>query len=163
MAGMDCARLLIWEERPMQSPLSTGGRPPDVDAAGPRVVILDDDPDILEILGSVLEDEGYRVDGCQKAEEALVYVGREPTDLVILDIRFEGWDRGWEILEALKRGHRTRDVAVLVCSSRLRALRDHALLMNFYGVRAIMKPFDLDEVIGAVRGAIRRRASPARS
>jgi DNA-binding response OmpR family regulator len=143
----------------MQSTLSTRGRRPDVDPTRPRVVILDDDPDILEILGGLLEDEGYRVERCRKADEALTVVGREPTDLVILDIRFEGWDRGWEILEKLKRNERTRRVAVLVCSGRLRALRDHALLMSFYGVRAIMKPFDLDEVTGAVRGVMRQRAT----
>jgi DNA-binding response OmpR family regulator len=147
----------------MQAPSSTTAPPPKTDSPRPRVVILDDDPDILEILGSVLEDEGYRVDTCRKADEALAFVGREPTDLVILDIRFEGWDRGWDILEELKHDKDTRDVAVLVCSGRLRALRDHALLMNFYGVRAIMKPFDLDEVVAAARRAVGRQASGARS
>ncbi|HPM75614.1 MAG TPA: sigma-54 dependent transcriptional regulator [bacterium] len=64
-----------------------------------RILIVDDEPDIRETLGGILEDEGYRVRSVSSGEEAIKAVGVERPDLVMLDI----WMPGMDGLDTLKK------------------------------------------------------------
>jgi two-component system nitrogen regulation response regulator NtrX len=66
-----------------------------------RILIVDDEPDIRETLGGVLEDEGYAVKAVASGEDALRVIRHEPPDLVMLDIWMPGID-GLQTLAKLK-------------------------------------------------------------
>ncbi|MHA1569270.1 MAG: sigma-54-dependent transcriptional regulator [Alphaproteobacteria bacterium] len=66
-----------------------------------QILIVDDEPDICQTLGGILEDEGYRVVSVPSGEKALEVIGNHPPDLVFLDIWMPGMD-GLETLEKIK-------------------------------------------------------------
>jgi DNA-binding response OmpR family regulator len=123
----------------------------------PRILLVEDNRDLVDVLTRNLEDEGYCPRAATRADEALALAAREPFDLVILDIGLPGGD-GFAVLEALRaRGDATR---VLILSARgLQAdkLRGFRLGADDY----VTKPFGVLELLARV-AALLRRACAAR-
>ena len=71
--------------------------------AGPRVLVVDDEPDFVETLVKRLERRGFEVAGVGSGQEALLLLGREHFDVVILDVMMPGMD-GIETLREIKLG-----------------------------------------------------------
>jgi DNA-binding response OmpR family regulator len=73
----------------------------------PKVLIVDDDPDIVDSLKLVLAAEGYAVAAATSREEAMRGVEQEKPDLIILDVMMEQPDDGFAMAQELRRlGHR---------------------------------------------------------
>ena len=70
--------------------------------ARPLVDVLDDDEGLLELMATILEDEGYAVEGRRQWQGALKLVRQVRSDVVILDVVFGREPIGWHVLEALK-------------------------------------------------------------
>ena len=87
--------------------------PPTADA--PKVVVVDDTAEVLELIVSVLADEGYAVVGCRDATRATATVLQETPALVILDLRMAGVD-DWQVLAELRAEPRTAAVPIIICS-----------------------------------------------
>jgi CheY-like chemotaxis protein len=68
----------------------------------PRILVVDDESDVLLFLFDVLSSSGFRVDGSSSAPDALGYIARRIPDLVLADVRMPGMD-GLELLERIKR------------------------------------------------------------
>ena len=77
-----------------------------------RILIVDDEPLVLEVLRDVLTSEGFTVSQAPRAELALEMLGREPHALVLCDIRMPGMD-GFELLKAVRRSHPGTDVIMM--------------------------------------------------
>ena len=77
-----------------------------------RILIVDDEPDICETLGGILEDEGYAVQSVSTGEQAVQAVSDEPPDLIILDIWMPGMD-GLEALEKIREINPTLQVIMI--------------------------------------------------
>jgi CheY-like chemotaxis protein len=71
-------------------------------AERPRILCIDDDPDILSYLEVVLEGEGFEFTGAASAEEGLQTYKRSAPDLIILDLMMEEVDAGTEFVKDLK-------------------------------------------------------------
>lgn len=113
-----------------------------------KILFIEDDPDIYEILNIVFDEEGYEVIGFRSAispdEIALIH-----PDLVLLDVRIIGSEKtGAEICEALKSRAGTQSLPVLLLSAE-RDLENIAKRSGADGV--IHKPFGLSELISGVR------------
>ena len=67
------------------------------------VLVVDDEPDIRDLVRINLEQAGHRVVTAADGDEALASVRREPPDALFLDVRMPGTD-GWTVLEELKAG-----------------------------------------------------------
>jgi DNA-binding response OmpR family regulator len=80
-----------------------------------KIMIIDDDPDILDSVGLLLEFEGYRVEKSSSAS-SLFLTGTDLPDLVLLDIWLSGTD-GRDICKNLKQKTSTRDIPVLLISA----------------------------------------------
>lgn len=76
-----------------------------------KIMVVDDEPDIVYIVGELLKKNGYEVVGATSGEEALKKIHREKPDLVLLDIMMPGID-GWETCRQIKEGEDTRDILV---------------------------------------------------
>ena len=128
-----------------------------MDAANPAgtVVIVDDTPELLDLIDSLLTDEGYRVIPCQQGVEAHAVIARERPGLVILDLRMGGVAE-WEVLDALKADDATTDIPVIVCSGAVDELRAAEPRLRALGCDILIKPFDIDDLIRRVERSIRR-------
>ena len=124
-------------------------------AAGPRIVVVDDDPAIVRAVTAVLEAEGYQVEGVRDQRQALRAVLEDPPALVVLDVNMPGLD-GWEVCDILRRQSHTRDVPVLFLTGRA-DVRDQITAMQVGGSDYVTKPFRPEELRAKVQAWVRRR------
>jgi two-component system KDP operon response regulator KdpE len=110
-----------------------------------KVLIVDDDTDIVTLLEQVLSDEGYDV-RTAIGEGALRVAADEHPTVILLDIMMPGMD-GVEVSQRLRADARTRDIPIVAMSASHR-LRDRAREMQVDGLLA--KPFDLDELLAQI-------------
>jgi DNA-binding response OmpR family regulator len=119
---------------------------PDASVADGRILVVDDDVAILEIVADVLEFEGYQVETATDGAQALEAVEQAPPRLVLLDMRMPHLD-GWAFARILReRGIR---LPILVMT----AARDASSWAHEIGAEGYLaKPFDIGELLDAVRG-----------
>ena len=110
-----------------------------------RVLVVDDEADILELVREVLSDEGYDVDTALTGEAALAITRERRPDLILLDVKLPGAD-GWEVLAEL-RAAAGPQTPVVVMTAGFDA-QDRALGGGAQGYLA--KPFELDDLLSAV-------------
>jgi CheY-like chemotaxis protein len=118
---------------------------PGVAGARPRVVVIDDSPEFLDLIRDVLEAEHEVV--TYNVVRSIEEIAASDPDLLLIDLHSSGPAgglTGWEIL-ALARSHpELRDVPAIMCSADLAALREDRVRLLAYGdVQLIAKPFDV--------------------
>jgi len=131
-------------------------KPPAVAAAGDRVLVVDDEPDIVALIAYHLAKAGYRVSTAATGNDALDAAQRERPALVILDLMLPGLS-GYDVLEQLRASENTSGVGVLMLTARREEfdrIRGLALGADDY----LTKPFSPQELVLRV-GAILRRMS----
>jgi two-component system OmpR family response regulator len=117
-----------------------------------RVLVVDDEPDLLEVLGAVLRYEGWLVRTAADGAAA-VNVAREfRPDAVLLDVMLPDLD-GFEVLRRLRA--ESPDVCVLFLTAR-DAVEDRIAGITAGGDDYVTKPFSLEEVVARLRGLLRR-------
>jgi len=97
-------------------------RPRDLEAPLRRILIVDDDEDILQLMSFVLQDEGYAVECARDGWAALHQISSSTLDLVLLDLMMPGLD-GWGVLARLERVPHPPVVVVSARPDPARALR----------------------------------------
>ena len=128
----------------------------------PRLLVINDDTPFLGLMQTLLaEEEGYEVIVRKQWDDAYEFVKEQRPDLVILDIVMNGEERGWTILNLLTLDPETRPIPVLVCSAAIHSLQQHAPFLEKHGIRALPKPFDLDELLSAIEESLASRPDPA--
>jgi len=100
---------------------------------------VDDDAEVREVVATVLEDDGYRVDTASNGAEALSKAGQHPPDAVILDARMPVMD-GWAFLARWRARPAKHRPPVLVVSSA----RDWRTALDRGAQAYLSKPFDID-------------------
>lgn len=114
----------------------------------PSLLVIDDEPDILEALTFLFEDEGYRVQASEKGDsaESLLDGNGEFPDLIILDVLLSGKD-GRLICRALKRHAATAHIPVVMISAHPNAEQS----IKDVGADAfVAKPFSIDDILATV-------------
>ena len=113
------------------------------------IVIVDDNPNNLQVLSSLLQQEGYKVRPALSGELALRAITASIPDLVLLDIRMPGMD-GYETCRHLKARPETADIPVIFISA-LNEGDDKLAAFAAGGVDYVSKPFQTAEVLARVR------------
>ena len=118
------------------------------DAVGKRILIIEDDPDILEILGIIFQEEGYEVILSETGDETAIIHLIIP-DIVLLDVRLERSAKNGDVLCAeLKSQPATHQLPVLLLSAE----RDIKQICVECGANGyIAKPFDITALVLKVR------------
>jgi two-component system, OmpR family, alkaline phosphatase synthesis response regulator PhoP len=113
-----------------------------------RVLVVDDDPDVVAICSLVLESEGYEVAAALNGSEAVdkVKKGEGEIDVVLLDVMMPVID-GLTVCKMVKRDPRTRDLPVIIMSAS-EVLREKGVACHADAV--IPKPFDIDRLVDTV-------------
>jgi len=120
-----------------------------------RILVVDDDPEILSLLRRGLAYEGYIVDEAKDGKEALAKANVSPPDLVILDVMMPGLD-GLEVCQRLRQ---VGDVPILMLSAK-RTVPDRIAGLDRGADDYLVKPFAFDELLARIR-VLLRRSRPA--
>ena len=116
-----------------------------------RILVVDDEVGIRELVGTYLRNEGYTVDEAVDGETALARLRQHRPDLVVLDLRLPGID-GYDVLREIRR-----DSAVYVIVLTARAEETDKLIGLELGADDYMtKPFSPRELVARVRAVLRR-------
>ncbi|MCF7506393.1 MULTISPECIES: response regulator transcription factor [Vibrio] len=116
-----------------------------------RVLVVDDDIQLCELLGEVLENEGYHVDTVHCGESALEFIQSHPVDLVLLDVMLPNLS-GIQVARRICQRFAT---PILM----LTALNDDASMLDGYQAGAdqyIAKPFNVPELLTRIKVILRR-------
>lgn len=115
-----------------------------------KILIIDDEPDFLEVTAFRLESSGYRVAKALNYEEAFASIEKERPDLVLLDLMMPGKD-GYEVCNELKTREDTAGIPIILFTakqfqkSRLKANASFLAADDY-----ILKPFDPAELLAKI-------------
>ena len=123
-----------------------------------RILVVEDEPDLLAGLAKALREEGYAVDTALDGEEGLYKAQSWDYDALVLDVMLPRLD-GWQVLAGLRKKKKT---PVLMLTARDRSA-DRVRGLDSGADDYVVKPFDLPELLARLRALIRRGASQARS
>ena len=121
-------------------------------ARTPRILVVDDEPSILETVAGVLRDEGFEIDTATTAQGAMSTAVACRPDMIVLDVMLPDFD-GIEIARRLRADGRT--VAILFLTAR-DSVEDRVIGLRIGGDDYMTKPFSLDELVERVRAILRR-------
>jgi len=116
-----------------------------------KILVVDDDPTMVKLINVNLKLNNYSVVEATSGEQALDVLGKEPLDLVVLDIMMPGVD-GWEVLKRIRGDNETREMPVILVTAKTQdsdVIRGWELGADEY----VIKPFNpllLVEVIKMV-------------
>jgi DNA-binding response OmpR family regulator len=110
-----------------------------------RVLVVDDEPNIRQVLVYVLEDEGYRVEEAQDGEAALALIERRHPDVIILDMKMPGMD-GWQFVSRYRELYDHKAPIIVLTAAPDAARRGDDVSADSY----VPKPFDLDVLLERV-------------
>jgi len=116
-----------------------------------RILVVDDEPQILRAMGTNLKARGYQVDLAPTGEAALTLAARHHPDVVVLDLGLPGMD-GIDVIRGL-RGWSS--VPIVVLSVR-ETERDKVTALDAGADDYVTKPFGMDELLARLRAALRR-------
>ncbi|MBI5772728.1 MAG: response regulator transcription factor [Verrucomicrobia bacterium] len=119
-----------------------------------RILVVEDEPDLLRGLAKSLREEGYAVDTSADGEEGLYKAENWDYDAILLDVMLPRLD-GWELLRRLRKSKKT---PVLLLTAR-DAARDRVRGLDTGADDYVVKPFDLMELFARLRALIRRTAN----
>jgi DNA-binding response OmpR family regulator len=125
-----------------------------IELAPKRILVVDDDTSVREMLAQVLQEEGYAVQAIANVSEAVEATIRLQIDLVVLEVEMGGED-GWSILEKLKR--ETNCWILLMTAAKINQFRS-ALSLRVNAV--LEKPFDFPRFLATVRDILAGHRQP---
>lgn len=129
--------------------------------AAPLVLVVDDEPDIRQLVRRMLEARGLAVELASDGDEALAQAGRLVPDLVLLDAMLPKV-HGFDVCRRLQASARTRHVPVIMMTAIYRGWRFAQDARESYGAHDyVEKPFRVDDLLRRVDGALRGRGGPA--
>lgn len=133
---------------------------PNADSQVPRVLVVDDETHILQVLSLKLRNAGYHVITAMDGEEALEVVRDDPPDLVITDFQMP-YMTGLELCRAMAADERTAAIPVLMLTARGYTLDDRDLEVG--NIREVVhKPFSPRAVLDLVRTWLRPSDRPTK-
>ncbi len=113
------------------------------------ILIVDDNPKNLQVLGNILKQEGYKLAAATNGPQALEFALKKGPDLILLDIMMPGMD-GFEVCERLKNEPTVRDVPVIFLSARTET-ESAAKSFEKGAVDYVSKPFNTKELLARVK------------
>ena len=127
--------------------------------AAPRVLVVEDERNIRDLVCLHLGLEGYTCEGLANGQEALARTGRERFDLLVLDLMIPGLD-GVALCRAVRRGGPNHDVPILMLTAR-REESDKVVGLESGADDYLTKPFGVRELVARARALLRRPRQPA--
>ena len=125
---------------------------------GERILLVEDEPDIAEIVQYNLVKQGYQVDVHGRGDTALEAVRRRPPDLILLDLMLPGLD-GLEMTRILKRDATTAGIPLVMLTAKGEEV-DRIVGLELGADDYLTKPFSPRELVLRIKAVLRRRGVP---
>lgn len=120
-----------------------------------KILVVDDEQDLCEILQFNLQNQGYEVETANSAEEAMDMLSRTSIpDLVLLDVMMEGMS-GFQMAQQMKHTPGLEQIPVIFCTAK-DSENDTLTGFNLGADDYISKPFRLSEVVARIRAVLKR-------
>jgi len=117
-----------------------------------RILIVDDEPDLLSVLRFALEADGFEVLEATDGERGLELARRESPDLMVLDLMLPRMD-GYKVCRALKFDERYRRIVIVILSART-GETDRRLAFDLGADAYVTKPYDVRALVGDIRNRL---------
>jgi len=122
-----------------------------------RVLCIEDEPEMIELIHLILSRAGYEVLGAESGAEGLELLEKEDVDLVLLDLMMPEMD-GWEVYQRLKANERTRDIPVIIVTAKAQRI-DRVLGLYIVGADDyITKPFSPRDLLNSIEQVLAKHA-----
>ena len=118
-----------------------------------RVLLVDDDPGVSEVIGLLLEREGYAVESAATLKEALTRVDTRAPDVVVTDLKLPD-GTGLDVIAVLRGRHPGLPIVMITSYS---SMESAIAALRAGAVDYVIKPFNNDEFLRAVARALNRR------
>jgi signal transduction histidine kinase/DNA-binding response OmpR family regulator len=125
------------------------------DSDGPRVLLIEDDPQSAELLRTQMTHAGYRVDVAPSGEAGLSYADTAPPDAIVLDVALPGID-GFEVIRQLKADHRLTGIPVFFVT----IIDERQAGLALGAADYFVKPVDQAALLGALARATAAKSTP---
>lgn len=119
-----------------------------------KILVVEDDKDIVKMLDYNLKKEGFRVLTAFDGENGLALANRDLPDLVILDLMLPGMD-GLEVCKALKKESKTSSIAIIMLTAKSQE-SDKVIGLELGADDYVVKPFSPRELIARIKAVLRR-------
>jgi CheY-like chemotaxis protein len=126
------------------------------DGRQPHVLIINDTQEILDLMGDLLEEEGYRV----TTSLALLDITKVKTlapDVIVQDLLFEGMqETGWKFLTLVRLDPELARIPLILCTAAVQTMNEPEMArqLDRLGVRVVLKPFLIEDLLSALTGAL---------
>ncbi|KKR03120.1 MAG: Two-component DNA-binding response regulator [Candidatus Uhrbacteria bacterium GW2011_GWF2_39_13] len=118
--------------------------------SGEKILLVDDEKDILEYFGKALKREGFRVLTAENGEDSLVLAKRELPDLIVLDVIMQGMDGG-EVAQILRETKETVNIPVIFLSAAVQENNEGIVKRYMY----IAKVTPIVQIIAKIKEILR--------
>lgn len=120
-----------------------------------RVVYIEDDQEMIDLVVLILTRRGFEIKGAHGGRNGLDLVLQDPPDLVLLDLMMPGMD-GWEVYQQIKANESTRNIPVIIITAKAQAI-DRVLGLHIAKVDDyIAKPFRPQELVDSIDRVLAR-------
>ena len=115
----------------------------------PRILVVDDELDLVSVLRMGLEIQGFEVIEAMDGEEGLKRAREDHPDLLVLDLMLPKMD-GYKVCRALKFDERFRNVPIIILSARS-GEQDRRLALDMGADLFVTKPYDMADLVAKIR------------
>ena len=116
-----------------------------------RIMVVDDDPNIRELVRLYLEKEGFEVTCAERGDEAVKMFRATPPNLMLLDVMLPGMD-GWQVCREVRK---ISNIPIIMLTAKDETF-DKVLGLELGADDYIVKPFDMKELVARIKAVIRR-------
>jgi len=124
--------------------------------ASVRIVCIEDEPEMIDLVKLILTRESFEVYGADGGENGLQLIAEVEPDLVLLDLMMPGMD-GWEVYQQLRNNPATADIPVIIITAKAQSIDKvlglHIAKVNDY----ITKPFGPHELMESIKRVLREQ------
>ncbi|MDO4866509.1 MAG: response regulator transcription factor [Clostridia bacterium] len=120
-----------------------------------RILLVDDDPNIRQLVNLYLEKEGFEVSMADRGDEALKQFKSAPPNLMLLDVMLPGMD-GWQVL---REARKVSNIPIIMLTAKDEVF-DKVLGLELGADDYLAKPFDMKELVARIKAVIRRYQAP---
>ena len=130
------------------------------DGRQPHVLVVNDTQEILDLLHDLLAEEGYRV----TTSLALLDISKVKTlapDIMVQDLLFEGMqETGWKFLTLVRLDPELARIPLILCTTAVQTVNEPEMAeqLDRLGVRVVLKPFLIEDLLSAISGALTAQA-----
>lgn len=125
-------------------------------AMAAKIMVVDDEPDVVDLIKLVLESDGYSVITAYSGKECLEKLDKETPDLILLDIMMPQMD-GWEVFRRIRADERTANIPVAMLTAKTQSIDKmiglHVVKVDDY----ITKPFGRSELLERIKKILKEK------